>query len=227
MTTILITGANRGLGLEFCRQYADAGANVIAACRKPSAALEALAGQSPGLRIEQLDVADPQSITALGPRLAGIPVDILVNNAGIYGPRGQSIDQIDAGAWAEVFAVNAIAPLQIIRALLPNLKASGQPRVMTITSRMGSIGETSGGNYIYRSSKSAVNMVMRSLALDMKPTGIAIALIHPGWVRTDMGGPGATLSPAESVTGIRRVIDQLSMAQTGTYFNFDGSTIPW
>jgi len=227
MTTILITGANRGLGLEFTRQYAADGARLIAACRAPSPELQALAKDHANLQIEALDVADIGSIDALGQRLAGTGIDLLINNAGIYGPRAQSLDQIDAAAWGEVFAVNAIAPLKVIQALRANLMLTPAPKVITITSRMGSIAETSGGNYIYRSSKSAVNMVMRSLALDLKSTGLAVGVMHPGWVKTDMGGPSATLSPAQSVASMKAVIAKFDLSQTGAYFNYDGSIIPW
>ena len=228
MTQYLITGANRGLGLEFTRQYLAAGEKVIAACRQASPALTEL-DQTAGGRLEiiALDVTDHASIDALAQSLAGRPIDVLINNAGIYGPRDQSLDKLDYAAWAQTFAVNTMAPLKLIMTLRANLLKSANPKAITITSRMGSIAETSGGSVIYRSSKAAVNMVIRNLSKDLSGDGIAFAVMHPGWVKTDMGGPQATLTPEQSIGGMRKVIAGLDKAQSGSYFNYDGTLIPW
>jgi NAD(P)-dependent dehydrogenase (short-subunit alcohol dehydrogenase family) len=228
MTQFLITGANRGLGLEFTRQYLAAGDHVIAACRQASPTLTEL-GQSAAGRLEimALDVTDHASIDALAQSLADRQIDVLINNAGIYGPRDQSLDKLDYTAWAQTFAVNTMAPLKLIMALRANLLKSKAPKAITITSRMGSIAETSGGSVIYRSSKAAVNMVIRNLSKDLAGDGIAFAVMHPGWVKTDMGGPQATLTPEISISGMRKVIAALDKAQSGGYFNYDGTLIPW
>ena len=228
MTQYLITGANRGLGLEFTRQYLAAGDKVIAACRQASADLTKL-GQSAGDRLEivPLDVTDHASIDALAQSLAGRVIDVLINNAGIYGPRDQSLDSLDYAAWAQTFAVNTMAPLKLIMSLRANLLKSSAPKAITITSRMGSIAETPGGSVIYRSSKAAVNMVIRNLSKDLSGDGIAFAVMHLGWVKTDMGGPQATLTPEESISGMRKVIAGLDKSKSGSYFNYDGTLIPW
>jgi NAD(P)-dependent dehydrogenase (short-subunit alcohol dehydrogenase family) len=228
MTHYLITGANRGLGLEFTRQYLAAGDHVIAACRQASPALTELGQAAAGrLEVVALDVTDHASIDTLTQSLAGRAIDVLINNAGIYGPRDQSLDKLDYAAWAQVFAVNTMAPLKLVMALRANLLKSSTPRAITITSRMGSIAETPGGSVIYRSSKAAVNMVIRNLSKDLSGDGIAFAVMHPGWVKTDMGGPQATLTPEESIGGMRKVIAGLDKSKSGSYFNYDGTLIPW
>jgi NAD(P)-dependent dehydrogenase (short-subunit alcohol dehydrogenase family) len=227
MSTLLITGANRGLGLEFVSQYAATGAKVLAACRQTSDGLKALARTYPSVEILALDVADRSSIDVLAAELKGRTINVLINNAGIYGPREQAADKMDFDAWAEVFAVNTMAPLAMMQAFMPHLTVAKGSKIITVTSKMGSIAESSGGNYAYRSSKAALNMVMHSAALDLKSKGLSIAVLHPGWVRTDMGGANASLSPTESVSGMRRVIDGLTPAQSGQFFNYDGTPIAW
>ena len=226
MQTVLITGANRGIGLEFARQYAADGWSVIACCRKPAAAkdLKTLEGE---VRIEKLDVASDSSISALARSLKNQPIDVLINNAGIYGGK-QDFGNTDAKNWLEVMQVNVIAPLHMLEALAGNLAAGKGKKVLSITSKMGSIGDgPSGGGYIYRSSKAALNMTMASAAKDLKRHGITVIVAHPGWVATDMGGKGAPLMVETSVAGLRKVIAKLTKSDTGKFFNYSGEEIPW
>jgi NAD(P)-dependent dehydrogenase (short-subunit alcohol dehydrogenase family) len=227
MPTCLITGSSRGIGLEFAKQYAAEGWSVIATCRRPdqSAALRQVQGD---VRIETLDVGDFARVEALGKRLEGVPIDLLINNAGIYGPRVVPYDSVDYGAWAEVMRVNTMACLKVSAVFSRNVAWSKHKTIVAITSLMGSIAEnSSGGVYIYRSSKAALNSVMRSLSIDLKPKEIIVALLHAGWVRTDMGGPGAHLDPFESVAGMRDVISRLGPADSGRFFSYDGTELPW
>jgi len=224
MPTVLITGASRGLGLEFAKQYADDGWTVYAGCRNPESATQALAD---GVRTKQLDVTAPEQVEGLADKLRGVGIDLLINNAGIYGPRGYPLGQIDYRAWAEVLQVNTLAPLRIAEAFAEHVAMSEMKRMAFVTSRMGSIEQNSGGGYIYRSSKAALNAAVKSLAIDLAPRGITAVVIHPGWVRTDMGGPGATIAPAESVAGMRRVFAGLAPDDSGRFFNYDGSALPW
>jgi NAD(P)-dependent dehydrogenase (short-subunit alcohol dehydrogenase family) len=227
----LITGANRGLGLEFARQYLANGWQVYAACRDPESAseLRRLAdGSGQKLLIIGLDVTDPLSIKAAAAELAGRAIEVLLNNAGVGGVRGQTIGNIDYKAWAKVLDVNTLGPMRVAEAFVDNVARSERKLIVTITSGMGSIADnTSGGAFAYRSSKAAVNMVMRSLAIDLAPRGITCVVVNPGWVQTDMGGSPATLTPAESVTRLRRFIDTLGPGQSGRFFNYDGREYAW
>ena len=239
MPTLLITGANRGLGLEFVRQYAGDTWNVIAACREPSKAneLQALAKANPSIRIEQLDVANDASVAALAAKLNDVSIDLLINNAGIYSGAtregvdsdddSQSFGVVDADAWAKVLRINTIAPIMVTQAFAPHVAKSQQKKIVNITSRMGSIGETSGGYLAYRSSKAALNAAMRSILNDLTQQGIATLNLHPGWVQTDMGGTSAPLKPADSIAGMRRVIDALELKNSGQFLSYDGKTIQW
>ena len=231
MPSTLITGANRGLGFEFARQYLADGWQVYAACRNPQSAseLRRLADASDDkLQILALDVIDPVSVQAAAAKLDGQAIDLLLNNAGIGGPRGQSVGNIDYEAWAKVLNVNTMGPLRVSEAFVDHVAQSERKLIVTITSGMGSLADnTSGGAYAYRSSKAAVNMVMRSLAIDLAPRGIACVVINPGWVLTDMGGPHATLTTAESVKKLRRLIETLGPGQSGKFFNYDGREYAW
>lgn len=223
MSTVLITGTNRGIGLELARQYAADGWRVHACARKlaKTTALKALRGE---IKLHELDVADEAQIAGLARSLAGEPIDLLVNNAGV----GGSDEATDPQAWLAVFRVNSIAPVRILQALLPNLQRSKNTRVLNLTSRMGSIADnSSGGSYAYRSSKAALNAAMKSLAIDLKSKGITIAVMHPGWVKTDMGGPGAPVTPKASAEGLRRVIAALQPSDSGAFLNYDGAKLPW
>jgi NAD(P)-dependent dehydrogenase (short-subunit alcohol dehydrogenase family) len=231
MPNALITGANRGLGLEFARQYLADDWQVYAACRDPSSAseLRRLTGASGhNLRILALDVTNTASIKAAAAELDGQAIDLLLNNAGIGGPRGQTIGNIDYEAWAKVLDVNSMGPLRVSEAFVDHVARSERKLIVTLTSGMGSLADnTSGGSIAYRSSKAAVNMVMRSLASDLAPLGITCVVVNPGWVLTDMGGPHATLTPAESVTMLRGLIETLGPSQSGKFFNYDGREYAW
>lgn len=227
MPTCLITGANRGLGLEFARQYAADGWKVIATCRRPETAeeLKALEGD---VQVHPLDVTDFARVEALGKELGGEAIDVLIKNAGVYGPRVVPHGSVDYAAWAEVLRANAMAPLKISAVFESHVARSKLRRIVAVTSLMGSMTDnTTGGAYIYRSSKAALNAVMKSLAVDLKGKGIAVAVLHPGWVKTDMGGPGAHIEASESVDGMRKVIDGMSVENTGRFMNYDGTELPW
>lgn len=220
MKTVLVTGANRGIGLEFCRQYALEEWRVLACCRHPSKDLAL-----PGVEIYPLDVGDPAQIQKLAGRLSGESVDLLINNAGIY-PDSGNFGEIDYKKWMRAFEINAMAPLRMAEAFVNLIARSGT--IATLTSKMGSLADnTSGGEYPYRSSKAAANMVMRSMAIDLKAFGIISVALHPGWVKTDMGGPSALISVEQSVSGMRRVIERLAPADSGKFLSYDGLEIPW
>lgn len=226
MPTVLVTGANRGIGLEFAKQYAADGWRVHAACRRPDAAgdLKAVAGD---VRIHKLDVSDDRQIAELAQELSGEPLDVLINNAGVMGAR-TGLGETDTGVWLDTFRINAIAPLHMVECFIDHLERGQQKCIVNLTSRMGSIAEnTSGGYYIYRSSKAALNAVTKSLAIDLAPRGIIAVVFHPGWVQTEMGGSSATVSPAQSVGGMRAKIAALTAEDSGSFFSYDGSQIPW
>lgn len=231
MPSALITGANRGLGFEFVRQYLVDGWQVYAACRDPASAseLRRLIETSDGkLRMLAMDVTDPASVDAAATELDGQAIDLLLNNAGIIGPQGQTIGNIDYEAWAEVLAINTMGPMRVSEAFVEHVARSDRKLIVTLTSGMGSIADnSSGGSILYRSSKAAVNMVMRSLAIDLASRGITCVVVNPGWVRTDMGGPNASLQPAESVSALRRLIATLGPEQSGKFFNHTGREYPW
>ncbi len=231
---MLISGANRGLGLAFAEQYTANGWRVFAACRHPETAkaLGALAAASDRITVHQMDVSDPHQIEGLALELADQPIDLLLNNAGVYGDRmGQqrsSFGEIDYDAWAQTFSVNSMGPLRVTEQFISHLEKGEQKKNVILTSKMGSITDnTSGGSYLYRSSKSAVNMVAKCLSIDLKSRGVTVIVMHPGWVATDMGGSGAPMSISESVSGMRRVIDGLTLADSGSFKLHDGSIIPW
>ena len=227
MPSVLITGASRGLGLQFTRQSAADGWRVFAACRDPAGAKD-LAAVEGDVAVETLDVDDGPQVAALANKLSGQPIDVLINNAGIYGPKDLTRDTIDYDAWRRVFRTNAMSPLAVSAAFAANVAHGGQKKIVTLSSIMGSIAENdSSGDFIYRSSKAAVNAVMKSLAGDLKSEGITVTVVHPGWVRTDMGGPEAAIEATESVTGMRAVIAGLKESDSGHFFNYDGTEIPW
>ena len=210
MPVALITGANRGLGLEFVRQYANDGWHVIACCRAPeqSSELNALEGD---IDVRALDVADFSAIDGLASDLQGTAIDVLVANAGIYGKKGSSLRGVDYDEWMDVFRINTQAPLKIVEAFCSHVAASEGKRLVALTSKMGSVTEnSSGGSYVYRSSKAALNAVMKSAAIDLSARGVLSCVLHPGWVRTDMGGPQGLIDAPESVAGMRAVIQGLT-----------------
>lgn len=227
MPVALITGANRGLGLEFVRQYADDGWHVIACCRTPEAATElnALDGD---IEVRALDVVDFSAIDALASDLQGTAIDVLVANAGMYGKKGASLRGVDYDEWMDVFRTNTQAPLKIVEAFCSHVAASEGKRLVALTSKMGSISDNdSGGSYVYRSSKAALNAVMKSAAIDLSARGVLSCVLHPGWVRTDMGGPQGLIDAPASVSGMRAVIQGLTNETSGGFFDYSGKEIPW
>jgi NAD(P)-dependent dehydrogenase (short-subunit alcohol dehydrogenase family) len=226
MPTVLITGASRGIGLELAKQYAGDGWSVIATARDPKNAdgLNALKGD---IRIEKLEVTDEKQIAALAKALKGTAIDVLLNNAGML-TGYESFGETDAESWLQTLHVNSVAPLKLTEALVEQVAASKQKKVASITSGMGSIGShASTGAYAYRSSKAALNMVMVTAANELRSRGISVAVISPGWVKTDMGGAGAPLDVKQSAAGIRKVIDKLNVGISGQFFNYSGETLPW
>jgi NAD(P)-dependent dehydrogenase (short-subunit alcohol dehydrogenase family) len=228
VTTILVTGANRGIGLELVRQYASDGANIIACCRKPAEAkdLDALA-KSGNVRVMALDVGDAWSATALAQALRGEAIDILINNAGVFGPEKQSASQSDCDGFSHTFRINSIGPLIVSQALRDNLVRGHDKKLIVLTSKMGSISDSSTGALAYRASKAAVNMIMHVLARDWAADGILVGILHPGWVKTDMGGPSALITPEESVRGLRARIAELTPQTSGHYLDYRGKEIAW
>jgi NAD(P)-dependent dehydrogenase (short-subunit alcohol dehydrogenase family) len=225
MPSVLVTGAGRGLGLEFARQYAADGWRVHATVRdaKKAGPLETLGS---AVTVHRLDVTDFKATAALGRELAREAIDVVIANAGVSPGHRISLTEIDEAAWLDTFRVNSVAPMALAGALLPALGRGEGKRLIAITSRMGSIGDNSaGGSYAYRASKAALNAAWRSLALDRREL-IAVVL-HPGWVKTDMGGAGAPVERKESVAGMRRVIAKLTPAESGRFFDFQGAEIPW
>jgi NAD(P)-dependent dehydrogenase (short-subunit alcohol dehydrogenase family) len=231
MPTVMITGANRGLGFEFAKQYAAGGWRVFAACRHPTSAdsLRLLAERSRGLvEVVTMDVTDLQSVKRAAAQVGDVAIDVLINSAGIAGKPGQRAGSVDYESWATVLNVNTMGPLRVTETFIDHLARGERKLAVTITSGMGSVTDnTSGGSIAYRSSKAAVNMVMRSVAIDFASRGVACVLVNPGWVKTDMGGPGASLTPTESVTALKRLIEILGPAQSGKFFNYDGQEYSW
>lgn len=221
--TVLITGTNRGIGLELCRQLSDKGMHVIATCRQASNELKNLNVEI----IENVEVSEPSSLARLADELSGRHIDWLINNAGIAG--GIGLGDIDDGAvdsFIRMYRVNSLGPLLVTQALLPNLHEGS--KVGIITSRMGSIEDNdSGGSYAYRMSKAAVNAAGKSLSVDLKPRGIAVAILHPGWVRTDMTGHGGLIDPDESASGLIKRMEELTLDSSGGFWHTNGERLPW
>lgn len=226
MSRVLITGASRGLGAELAKQYAAAGDEVIACVRDPSAA-PGLADVNGAVNVQQMDTGDPASIAAAAEAIGDGAIDILINNAGAVGGANQAVDNLDIEQWHRTFDVNTIGPLLIARAFKPNLAASGDGKLMTVTSQLAASTWPLGGRYLYASSKAAVNKVVQALAIDWKDEPITVALVHPGWVRTDMGGLHAAIGPDESAAGIRAVIAGLCKADSGKFYKWDGDIHAW
>jgi NAD(P)-dependent dehydrogenase (short-subunit alcohol dehydrogenase family) len=226
MPTVLVTGANRGIGLELARQYAAEKWSVIATCRDPGAAQE-LRGIKGDIRIEALEVADDKQIERLAKNLSGTAIDVLLNNAGML-PGSEAFGATDTQSWLKTLHVNTIAPLHMAEAFVDHVAGSGQKKIASITSGMGSIGRgENAGSYAYRTSKAALNMAMATAANDLRGKGIVVAVISPGWVKTDMGGANASLTVVESAAGIRNVIDRLNPGLSGHFFNYKGEELPW
>jgi len=236
--TVLVTGASRGIGFEFVRQYAEAGWTVIATARRPQEAknLAELAARHRNLRLETLDVVDAASVAALQARLAGTPIDVLISNAGDTDQfRGQSFGKLAHDRFGYLMELNAHGPIRVIEALAANIEAGRQKKIVAVSSLAGSFGTMGGGmpgGYWYKASKAALNMIMLSLSQDLKPRGVVVACLSPGQVDTQGYAARGIKMPGMvdiglSVGGMRKVIDGLSMAQTGTFIRFSGEVQPW
>ena len=236
MPSMLVTGASRGLGLELVRQSIEDGWRIYACCRNPDGAhaLAALAAQSAGaITLHTLDVSEPEQIEALADELSGTPIDMLVNNAGLL---GHAIDEQTAGAfgtidyenWMQVHEINTMAPLRVAEAFVDHVAASEMKLMFFMSTHMSSITDLADGNfYPYRSSKAALNLLVKALSIDLASRGVRTLAVHPGWVSTDMGGNQAPVTPPESIAGIRRVVAGYGDGQTGRFYQYDGKELPW
>ena len=219
MPTILVTGAGRGLGLELARQYAADGWRVIGTVRDVAAKLD--------FETVRLDVADPAQAKVVAAKLKGTPIDVMLCNAGIIGKRGMALGSFDYAEWEKVLRVNLLGAAAVIEALIDNVAASERKIVAVMSSRLGSIAETSGMTLAYATSKAALNLLAKGLAETLRPRRITVVALSPGWVRTDMGGEGAPLTPEVSVRGLRKVLAGLRSEDSGRFLAHDGSPIPW
>ena len=230
MINVLITGANRGLGLGFVKKYLEKNANVLCTTRDISGSKELLECKERypnNIEIFELDLLKENGAETLANQLNGMPIDILINNAGV-GSANQHFEAVSSKPWLEVLKVNLIAPLIITQSLFENVKKSSAKKIYFLSSQLGSIGDnTSGGMYVYRSSKTGLNQVVKSLSVDLKPEGITVVSLHPGWVKTDMGGPNAPVSIDKSIEGMTKVIDRTDIKDTGRFLNYDGTELPW
>lgn len=232
MPTVLVTGAGRGLGLELVRQYAADGWQVLACARVPGKApdLQALARESGGrVKVHPLDVTDFAAVGTLARELDGKPIDVLINNAGTMGGRASGFGSTDYAAWDAIFHLNAFAPMRMAEAFAAHVASSAQKKLVSLSTIMASLARNDlGGFYAYRASKAALNAITVSLAIDLgRRHGIVAAVLHPGWVRTDMGGPRADIDAPTSVGGMRRVIAELTMERAGRFWSYDGTELPW
>lgn len=219
MPTILITGAGRGLGLELARQYAQDSWRVIGTVRAGAPQLD--------FETVRLDVADPAQAKELGAKLTGTPIDVLFCNAGIVGKRGMALGSFDYAEWEKVLRVNLLGAAAVIEALIDNVAASERKTVAVMSSRLGSIAETSGMTLPYATSKAALNLLAKGLSSTVAPRKIIVVALSPGWVKTDMGGEGAPLTPEASARGLRKVLAGLRPQDSGKFLAYDGSPIPW
>ena len=228
MAVVLITGANRGIGQALVKAYAGRRDRVIACIRATSDrdALDAAVAAAPKwIEVIEMDVSDPLEIARTRRKLEAEPIDILINNAGIGGPDRQSATDMDFEGLEEALNINAIAPLRVATAFLPNVKAA-KGKIITLSSQMGATG-ASADNLAYRVSKQAVNRLMRGLATELKPQGVPVLIVHPGWVKTDMGGDGAQLSPEQSAAQLLKLIDKFDIASTGKFLAWNGKELAW
>lgn len=231
MPNVLVTGANRGIGLEFVHQYAEAGDAVIAVVREPAKARElaAIAKHSDGrVSVHEADVADDAAMTALGHELGDRPIDIVIANAGVMGPQRQArLGDLDFAGWLDTLSVNTLGPMRTAQATLANLKAGREKKLIAITSGMGSTAEAGGGYLAYRASKAALNNAWRNLAAGLRSDGITCVAMSPGWVKTDMGGAGAQLTPEQSVSRMRRLIEGFTPKDSGRFVGSEGRDVAW
>ena len=230
MARILIIGANRGLGLEFVERYLESGDDVIATYRNEESSFDLIkmSNERSNLKLLELDVSSNRSLNRFAENIGDSPIDNFINNAGVYGPRNSSFGNVDEENWIPAIKINAIAPVLLTQLIIKNIRAGTDKKLSYITSKMGSIDDNKGGGaYVYRSSKTALNAVVKSLSVDLENEDIVVALIHPGWVKTDMGGPNALIDKETSVRGMTEVISNLDISSTGNFYNYDGSIIPW
>ncbi|OEF09351.1 SDR family oxidoreductase [Vibrio genomosp. F10] len=228
MSAIFITGANRGIGLSLTQQYLEGNHKVYATYRDANSAQELLsfADHNTNLTCIQLELTDYQAVSKLPSKIQ--PIDILISNAGYYGPKGYGLGNTDVEEWRRVFEINTIAPLKLVETLLPMFKNSDVKKIACLSSKVGSMAEnTSGGGYLYRSSKAALNSVVKSLSNDLTLDGFTVLALHPGWVQTEMGGPNALIDTGTSASGLINVIESSNTKVSGHFFNFDGSEIDW
>jgi NAD(P)-dependent dehydrogenase (short-subunit alcohol dehydrogenase family) len=226
MPTVLITGAARGLGLDFTKQYAAKGWRILACARKP----DGLKDVTGDIHHHALDVSDYKAVKALAATLKDESIDVLICNAGVGGERGsnaQDLGTLDPAEWRRIFEINTLAPLMMAEAFADHVARSTQKKMIALSSILGSVGMNNGGRYFYRASKTALNMEWHCLALDLAPKGVICVALHPGWVQTDMGGPTATLTIEQSVPGMVKVIDSLKKTDNGRFLQYDGSELPW
>jgi len=221
MSTILVSGAGRGLGLELARQYAADGWRVIGTVRDTKAKLPS------GVEPQVADVTERKQIAALAKALEGTALDVLFCNAGIIGKRGMALGSFDYASWEEVLRVNVLGAAALAEALVDNVAASKLKVIAMMSSRLGSITEASGITVPYATSKAALNMLVKGLAANLQAKGVVVVALSPGWARTDMGGAGAPLAPETSVAGLRQVIAGLKPADSGKFLSYDGTPIPW
>jgi len=231
MNKVLVTGANRGLGLEFCRQYAKAGWGVLACCRNPELAIQLndLAIENSHVQVFKIDVLDRNSIDILANDLKGTRINLIIANAGVYGDsRGHEFGNLEYTDWISTLETNVLGVVKVAEAFLPNLKNSQKPCLAVLSSQMGSIEDnSSGGSILYRSSKAALNAAMKSLSIDLQDDDIGVLIFHPGWVKTDMGGPHALIDAETSICGMMKQISEFKMSQTGHFIKYDGTLLPW
>ena len=229
-STLLLTGANRGIGLQLTEQFAAAGWNLLACCRNPDGAtdLQALSERYPQIEVFALDVTSYAQMATLSTQLKDRPIDILLSNAGVYGPKGVNFGEVDPAIWREVIEVNTIAPMMLVQTFVEQVAASRQKLVAIISSKVGSIADnSSGGSYLYRTSKTAVNQVAKCLSIDLAGRGISTISLHPGWVQTAMGGPNAEIGVTDSVAGLKLILEAAGPDQNGHFIEYNGEPIPW
>lgn len=232
MPSILITGSNRGLGLEWVRQYAEDGWRVYATCRHPAEAraLQEMGEQFKDISIHRMDVTRSDDINAIAVELMHEPIDILLNNAGVYLEKygGIGLNRLNYQDWESTFRVNTLGAIRITEAFLDHIDRSVKRLVVVISTHMASITDiVSSGSYYYRSTKAALNAAMEGVTQELKPKGIGVLLLHPGWVKTRMGSEDGPIMPAESVSGMRILVNQFTIKDTGKFYRFDGQEIPW
>jgi NAD(P)-dependent dehydrogenase (short-subunit alcohol dehydrogenase family) len=230
MKTVFITGISRGIGLKLAEEFINGGYNVIGTVRNENdkqSVLELAPFAGKHLTVFVADVTNEQSVKAIADERHDTPIDILINNAGVLGGDKQNAGNLDFDAWMNTLTVNTIAPMRVALALLNNVKAAGQGKIVTISSIMGSLARERADSIAYRSSKAAVNKAMQCLAVDLKSENVGVYLMHPGWVRTDMGGPEADISVEESASGLYKTITNFTMTDSGRFWQYDGEELDW